>query len=426
MIKEEIHCNDFWTLINYLVSISLVEETAAAVSSESMNGQIPPSIVPGAYPLVFNEPYGVILGMAPWNAPLILGLRAILAPLAAGNATIFKGSEFSPRVHYFIANLFRKVGFPPGVVNFILHTPEDAVSTFETLISNPIVKKANFTGSTAVGRSIAQTAGKYLKPVLLELGGKNISIVLEDADIERAAKETLDAAMMNVRKPPSFSPLSLLPPFLLQFLPSVLNLSLRPCELTPRQNGQVCMCTDTVLVLRPVAEKFATTLHTLLTTHPERDSHVIASKGRSNLDRLVSDAASKGAKVTQASGGRDTGNLFPLTLIENLSDDMAFNKIEAFGPLLGLRVVDSEEDILNAIHESGYGLSTSIFSKNHLRAINLGRKIDTGAVHINAGTVHDEGNFPHGGVGESGYGRFGSVHGMREFSRSKVIMIYPD
>ena len=117
-----------------------------------------------------------------------------------------QGSEFSPRTHYAIATLVRHVGFPPGVCNFILHRPEDAVETFNTLVSHPAIRKINFTGSTAVGRSIAIQAAKYIKPVILELGGKNVSIVLEDADLERAARESLNAAVENVNLPFHYLP----------------------------------------------------------------------------------------------------------------------------------------------------------------------------------------------------------------------------
>lgn len=105
----------------------------------------------------------------------------------------------SPRVHSFIANLVRWAGFPPRVCNFLLHRPQDAAEIVETCLSHPAVKKANFTGSTGVGRAIASTAAKYLKPVLLELGGKNVSIVLEDADLDRAARVSLQHAIINVR-----------------------------------------------------------------------------------------------------------------------------------------------------------------------------------------------------------------------------------
>ena len=186
------------------------------------------------------------------------------------------------------------------------------------------------------------------------------------------------------------------------------------------------MSTDTALVMRPVFQLFMSILHHHIQNTDNKQHHVISSKGRTNLTNLVDDAKSKGAKVTHAPDTTLDGNLYPVTVIEEMSHDMSYHKTEAFGPVLGVRPVDSEEEIIELFHESGYGLSSSIFSRNHLRAINLSRKLDTGAVHINANSVHDEGNFPHGGVGESGYGRFGGTWALKEFTRTKTIMIYPD
>ena len=197
-------------------------------------------------------------------------------------------------------------------------------------------------------------------------------------------------------------------------------------ELISVQNGQVCMCTDTTFVMRPVAQEFLSILHHILQTFDKKQHHVISSKGRATLDRLVDDAKSKGAKVTQAPGASDEGNLYPATVIEDMTHDMDWHTLESFGPLLGVRVVDSEEEIIKLFHESGYGLSSSIFTKNHLRALYLSRKLDVGAVHVNSNSVHDEGNFPHGGVGSSGYGRFGGAWALREFTRTKTVMLYPD
>ena len=113
-------------------------------------------------------------------------------------ANVVKGSEMCPRTHHLIAKLFQQAGFPPGVLNFIQHSPENASTCFEAMISHKAVRKCNFTGSTAVGRHVAQRAAFYLKPVTMELGGKNFAIVLEDADLAIAAHQVLAGAMLNV------------------------------------------------------------------------------------------------------------------------------------------------------------------------------------------------------------------------------------
>lgn len=132
------------------------------------------------------------------NAPILLGIRSIIYPLAAGNTVIFKGSELSPRTHFLIASIFKDAGFPPGVVNFLSHSRKEAPAITLALINAPSVRKINFTGSTAVGRLIAEAAGKALKPVTLELGGKAPMIVFEDADIDKATTAGAFGAFHNV------------------------------------------------------------------------------------------------------------------------------------------------------------------------------------------------------------------------------------
>ncbi|CEI61615.1 hypothetical protein FVEN_g9303 [Fusarium venenatum] len=198
IIKAEIHCADEWASINIADSIRHIEECAYLVTSRALSGTIPSTKAKGSYGLVFTRPLGVVLGIAPWNAPLFLGFRAVIAPLAMGNTVILKGSELSPRTHYFIAELFGQAGFPRGVVNLVLHRPEDAPNIVGCLIQDPAVRKVNFTGSTQVGRAIAQQADQALKPVLLELGGKNCSIVLKDGDVAQAAESAIIGATLNV------------------------------------------------------------------------------------------------------------------------------------------------------------------------------------------------------------------------------------
>jgi acyl-CoA reductase-like NAD-dependent aldehyde dehydrogenase len=198
IMEEEIHATSLWANINLEESILMIQEAAALVTSSSIAGSMPPSQDPEAQALIFVEPLGVILGIAPWNSPLILGFRACLPAIAAGNTAILKGSELSPRTHYFIASLFREAGFPPGVLNFLLHRNLDSAIVFEAIIERHEVRKCNFTGSTPVGRRVASKAALALKPCLMELGGKNFAVVLEDVDVEKAAEIVCEGAFLNV------------------------------------------------------------------------------------------------------------------------------------------------------------------------------------------------------------------------------------
>ncbi|KAH7393695.1 putative aldehyde dehydrogenase [Cadophora sp. MPI-SDFR-AT-0126] len=381
LIEDEISCPPLWSLINLEDTIALVDELAALCTSERLGGSIPLSTEP-AQPLVFMEPLGVVLGIAPWNAPLILGLRSVAAAVAAGNTAVLKGSELSPRTHYLIANLFQEAGFPAGVVNFITNRTEDAAECFDTLINHNAVRKCNFTGSTAVGRAIAAKAGAALKPVLLELGGKNFAVVLKDADLDKASRMILEGAFLN--------------------------------------NGQICMSTDTVLVVESVASKLSAKISELLPEIAKDVSHVINDKSRARLQSLLADAEAKSAKILRAEG-QDTS--FPPTVVESLTPNMDLIHLESFGPLLGIRTVSDEEEALQLMNESTYGLSAAIFSENHFRALQLGRRMKVGAVHINGSTVHDASNLPHGGHGDSGFGRFGAHWGLLEFVHTKTIII---
>jgi acyl-CoA reductase-like NAD-dependent aldehyde dehydrogenase len=198
IIEEEIYATSMWSQINFDDSVLLIEEMAALVTSHVLSGTIPQAQDPESQALVLTEPLGVILWIAPWNSPLVLGFRAVAGAIAAGNTAILKGSELSPRTHYFIVSLFREAGFPPGVCNFLLHCESDGAHVFATIIDRHEVRKCNFTGSTPVGRMIASRAAKALKPSLLELGGKNFAVVLEDADVDKTARLIAEGAFLNV------------------------------------------------------------------------------------------------------------------------------------------------------------------------------------------------------------------------------------
>lgn len=183
--------------INIQSSIDLLQELAFHVQ-DSETGTLLPSKQPNSYAMVIKEPLGVQLGIAPWNASLYLGIRAVATPIACGNTAILKASEVTPLVHNYIGVLFRDAGFPPGVLNIVQHRREDAPGVLNALISDKRVRKVNFTGSAAVGKIIAAKAAESCKPVLLELGGKSPQIVLEDADLTKAAEAAATGAFAHV------------------------------------------------------------------------------------------------------------------------------------------------------------------------------------------------------------------------------------
>ncbi|KAM0081373.1 hypothetical protein ACKRZS_006456 [Fusarium odoratissimum] len=385
-MKSEIYCDDEWASIGVTTSIDLIEQSAYLLTAGTMSGTIPHTEPEGSYGLVFTRPLGVVLGIAPWNSPLFLALRAVIAPLATGNTVILKGSELSPRTHYFVAGLFVKAGFPPGVVNFILHRPEDAPEVVGYLIRDPAVRKVNFTGSTQVGRSIAQQAGLALKPVLLELGGKNCCIVLKDADIDRAAEAALAGATLNA--------------------------------------GQICMSTDLVLVEKDIVDEFRAELTKHLRSKNGSAYRLVGLKSQSRVQALVSDAEAKGSSAKSSTEHQTDSNLIPIIILDNIHSSMDFFRTETFGPCLGIVAVSNEDEAVKIVNDSDYGLSAAIWTRNQYAALEMARRLQVGAVHINSSTVHDEATLPHGGTKLSGFGRFGAEWGLKEFVETQTVIMH--
>jgi acyl-CoA reductase-like NAD-dependent aldehyde dehydrogenase len=184
-----------WAMFNVVLASDMLREAAAMTTQ--ITGEVIPSNRPGSLAMAVRQPAGVVLSMAPWNAPVILGVRSIAMPLACGNTVVMKTSEICPRTHRLIVDALHEAGLPAGVLNAISNAPEDAGEIVEALIAHPAVRRVNFTGSTRVGRIIAETAGRHLKPVLLELGGKAPFVVLDDADIDEAVAAAAFGAYMN-------------------------------------------------------------------------------------------------------------------------------------------------------------------------------------------------------------------------------------
>ena len=193
-MKGEIGATEGWARFNLMLAVGMVRE-AAAITTQ-IGGEVIPSDKPGCIALALREPVGVMLGIAPWNAPIILGVRAVAVPLACGNTVVLKASEQCPRTHSLIAEAFDEA-LPKGAVSIVTNAPADAAEIVGALIDNRDVRRINFTGSTAVGKIIAKRAAEHLKPVLLELGGKAPMIVLEDADLDEAVKAAAFGAFMN-------------------------------------------------------------------------------------------------------------------------------------------------------------------------------------------------------------------------------------
>jgi len=379
-----------WYGFNAMLAANMLRDAAGLVTQ--VGGEVIPSDVDGNLALAVRQPAGVVLGIAPWNAPVILGTRAVAVPLACGNTVVLKASELTPALHRLIGQVFVDAGFPAGVVNVITNAPADAPAVVERLIANPCVKRVNFTGSTAVGRIIGQLAAKHLKPAVLELGGKNPMVILDDADLDEAVESAAFGSFFN--------------------------------------QGQICMSTDRIIVARSIADTFVARLTAKVATMkagvPGADNCVLGAmvspEAAVRVTQLVSDAVSKGARVTTGPVVLDGAVLQPV-LLDGLTAEMALYTEEAFGPVVSVLRADSDEEAIRLANDSEYGLSASVFSKDIGRAMAVAKRIESGICHINSSTVHDEAQMPFGGVKASGYGRFGGKAGVAEFTDLRWITI---
>ena len=378
-----------WAMFNLGLAAEMVRE-AAAITTQ-IAGEVIPSDKPGCIALALKEPVGVILGIAPWNAPIVLGVRAIAVPLACGNAVILKASETCPRTHELIIEAFAEAGFPEGVVNVVTNAPEDAAAVVAALIDAPQVKRINFTGSTAVGRIVARRAAEHLKPCLLELGGKAPLIVLEDADLDEAVKAAAFGAFMN--------------------------------------QGQICMSTERIIVVDAVADEFARRFAAKAASMASGDPRegktplgaVVGNKTVSRVNSLIDDATAKGAKVI--AGGKAESVVMPATVVDGVTAAMDLYRDESFGPVVAIIRARDAEHAVELANDSQYGLSAAVFTRDIAKGLTIARRIESGICHINGPTVHDEAQMPFGGTGASGYGRFGGKQGIDSFTETRWITV---
>jgi acyl-CoA reductase-like NAD-dependent aldehyde dehydrogenase len=392
VMAEEIGASQLWAQFNVGASAGLLREAAAMTTQ--IKGETIPTDKPGALSMTLRQPVGTVLSIVPWNGPVILGARAIAYPLACGNTVIFKGSENSPRTHALLAEAFYEAGLPPGVLNFLISAPADAAAVTEALVAHDSVRRVNFTGSTKVGRMIAQTCASHLKRCLLELGGKAPFIVLDDADIDGA----VNAAVFGA--------------FLYQ--------------------GQICMSTERFVIDERVADdfvaRFAKRVAALETNLPSESpacviGPMIAQGSVQRINQLLDDAMGKGAKVV--AGGLAESALMAPTLVDRVTRSMAIYDEETFGPVTTIVRVKGAEEALAVANDTAYGLSSSIFSADVTKALQLAARLDAGCVHINGATVQNEPQAPYGGMKKSGYGRFDGSAVIEEFTEVKWVTVEP-
>jgi acyl-CoA reductase-like NAD-dependent aldehyde dehydrogenase len=383
-----------WAAFNVALCVEILREAAAAVTRP--NGELLATATPGAYSIAQRVPLGVVAAISPWNAPFILGMRAIAIPLAVGNTVVMKPSEDAPiSCGLLLADVLIEAGLPAGVLNVVSDDLSTAADVVATLIADPRVRLVNFTGSTNVGRIIGVQAAQNLKPAVLELGGKNALVVLADADVDYAVGAATFGAFQN--------------------------------------SGQICMSTDRIIVHRAVADEFIAKYVKRVDNLPYGDpgdagtavGPVINARAAQRVCALVHDAVGKGATLLTGTGepeGQNKTLLKPMVLTE-ITRDMDIWYGEIFGPATVIHIVGSPDEAVELANDTDYGLTGGVISENLTEALDVARRMRTGIIHVNDQGIADEPMAPFGGVQNSGYGKFGGDAGIASFTELRWVTV---
>lgn len=379
-----------WAQFNIRGAVGALREAAALATQ--VGGNVIPSDRPGCLAMAVRRPVGVVLGMAPWNAPLLLGVRAIVMPLVCGNSVVLKASEACPGTHWMIGELFRDAGLPQSVLQVVTHEGEIAPSLVEALIAHPSVRRVNFTGSTRVGRIVGELAGRHLKPALLELGGKAPLVILEDADIDQAVAAAVFGSFVN--------------------------------------QGQICMSTERIVVDEHIADTFVQRLadKAIALTAANREDAIarfgglidVASAER--VEALVADAVARGAELLTPL--RRESVLLDPVVIDRVCPGMRLYDEESFGPIAAIVRVRDVEEAVQVANDTEYGLAGAVFGRDLARTLSVAQRLQVGVCNVNGTTVSSEPQLPFGGMKASGYGRFGGNAAIAEFTDLQLLTVH--
>lgn len=356
-----------------------------------VQGRILPINEPGKESRVYRRPIGVVGVISPWNFPLILSHRSIAPAIVLGNTVVVKPAPDTPVTGgLLIAKIFEEAGLPPGVLNVVVGDVKDIGDAF-TL--HPIPGLISFTGSTKVGRHIAELAatGPRLKRVALELGGNSPLVVLDDADVDRA----VNAAVMG------------------RFF----------------HQGQICMSTNRIIVDAHVYDDFVDgfTAHvkTLKYGDPSNPETavgpIINASQLAGIVERIKGATAEGARAVLS--GDPQGQVVPPHIFADVKNSMRIAQSEIFGPVAPIIKVQGEAEALQVANDTEYGLSSAVFSKDEDRALRFALRIEAGMSHINDSTVDDSPTGPFGGEKNSGIGRFGGDWSINEFTTEHWVTI---
>lgn len=382
-------CGSIQPKAEWELSASYEQLHAAASLCGQPHGHVIPSATPGRLNLWTRVPMGVVGVIAPWNYPLLLAIRSVAPALALGNAVVLKPAlQGSCCGGLLLAELFKDAGLPEGVFQVL---PGEA-EVGDALVRDPDIHMISFTGSTRVGRHIGQVCGGLLKKVALELGGNNAFIVLDDADIEAAASHGAWGAFLH--------------------------------------QGQICMQAGRHLVHESVAEAYGQALASrakaLVAGNPYTSQvhlgPLINAAQHQRVEAIVQASIAQGARLMAGGAGNDW--YYNATVLGGVTAEMPVFSEEVFGPVAPIATFASDQQLVEMVNASAYGLAAGIHTADMARGLVIAKQLKTGMVHVNDQTVNAEFNVPFGGMGASGNGgRFGGPVNADEFTQSQWISL---
>ncbi|KAL6230839.1 hypothetical protein BDW75DRAFT_248385 [Aspergillus navahoensis] len=382
----------YWKRRDILLKVADILEARANLlaATHTLSGTVPPIYDSETRVFIYKEAIGPVVLIPPWNSPSILGPRSMAAALAAGCTVVLKASELCPLLYRMLVDIFEEAGVPKGVINQVQVRREDAPAVTEALIAHPATRKVEFIGSAKVGKVIGQLASKYLKPVLMELGGKSPVIVLKDADLAIAAKNVAFGAFCH--------------------------------------HGQICFSTERIIVIREVADDFICRLKQEVNTVYAEGLGSAATKSFAvQAQAIVQAANDDGAEFLVGDNsliGPNRTTLTPTILI-GVQRTSALRDKESFGPSASLYIVDDVDTAVNMANDSLYGLTAAVWTNDTMLAMDLSSRLQYGVVHINACTLADMPQMPVQGRKSSGWGSNNAGYGIEEFLQTKTVTMRP-
>jgi acyl-CoA reductase-like NAD-dependent aldehyde dehydrogenase len=339
-------------------------------------GEVLETNLPGTYSIGMRRPLGVVASFTPWNGANVLSWRAVISPVAAGNTVVVKPSEFAPvSAGVMLAEVAEEAGFPAGVINVVTHAPGAAGAIADEFFERPEVRVINLIGGVKTARILTERAGRTLKRTVMELGGFNPMIILDDVDMDYAVRTATFGSFFH--------------------------------------QGQICLNTRRIIIQRKIykefLDKFAARTNTLPAGDPLNPKTIIGPLITRAAVKLVDDrvkeAVAKGAKVH--TGAKHDGQIYYPTILTDVPLDAAIANEETFGPVVIVEAVETPEEAIAAANRTMYGLTSSILAGNTYKALEMAPKVLAGIVNVNSPTVNDEIHAPMGGVRDSGWGRTG-------------------